>query len=59
MNRKRALAIKTAFDAADDATNGKKSTEYLIAIVADQCRCEYHDVVEALAITADGVENSK
>lgn len=52
MTRKRAIAIRAAFDAAEEEFGEDKSTEFLISIVADRLRIDYEDVVDALIVTA-------
>lgn len=52
MKRRRAAAIRAAFDAAEEEFGDDKSTEFLISIVADRLHIQFDDVVDALVLTA-------
>jgi len=50
--RKAATQVRKAFDDAEEEFGEDKSTEFLIAIVADRLGLEYGDVVDWLEMTS-------
>jgi hypothetical protein len=48
MNAEKKLQIRSVWE-AEESANPDKSTEYLLAVVAQICRCDVGDVCEALA----------
>jgi len=50
MDKKQALLIDKAFDAAEEEFGDGKSTEFLMSIVAERLGVDHGDVAEGLAI---------